>query len=456
MNNKTYDLTQGKILNKLLLVALPIMGTSLFTMFHSLIDMFLLGRISSDVVAAAGVASMFVWLSGFLNTIGQSGAAIGVSQSIGRKDYNQAKSYSTSATLLALSLGFILGLFYFSQSSLLISFFNIQDQDVYWMASQYLSIIGIGLPFQFVLLSLSSTFNATGNSRLPFIIQSIGILINIILNILLIFYLEMGIQGAAIATICAHISTCLILLILIKYGSNKPFDLYKYMDIFKIKIDYIKQIFKWTIPISAETFIYPALTIIVQRNIASFGTNPLAVYSIGAQIESLTWTVGAAFSSAVTIFVGQNYGAQLFKRILNGIKVSFKLMFIYGFFVSLLLFFGARFFYAFFVTNQEVINLGQTYLRIFALIQILICIEYVCSACFRGLGKTLYPSSVAMIGNILRVFLSYLLSRTTLGITGIWIGLALGSFFISISMILLYYVKIYRKKHLFIQGGQLG
>ena len=446
MATNKYDLTQGKILNKLLLVALPIMGTSLFTMIHSLIDMFLLGRISSDVVAAAGVASMFVWLSGFLNTIGQSGAAIGVSQSFGKKQYNQAKSYSTNASFLALILGLFMGLSYFFLSDLLIGFFNIQDPSVYIMASQYLSIMGLGLPFEFVLSSISSTFNGSGNSRLPFIVRSIGILINIILNIVLIFYLEMGIQGAAIATIIAHISTCLLMLGLIKYHKNRPFETYSYLDIFRINIASIKQIFKWTLPISAETFIYPALTIIVQRNIASFGTNPLAVYSIGAQIESLTWTVGNAFASAVTIYVGQNYGAKLFQRILDGIKVSLKLMFFYGLLVSLLLFFGARFFYEFFVTNIDVIQLGQTYLRIFALIQIFICIEYVCSATFRGLGKTLVPSTIAIIGNVLRVVLSYLLSLTFLGINGIWIGLALGSLSISITMITLYYVKIYRNR----------
>ncbi|MCL2684171.1 MAG: MATE family efflux transporter, partial [Synergistaceae bacterium] len=89
--SQKYDLTRGGIIDRLLLVALPIIGTQLLMMSYNLVDMFLLGRVGSEAVAASGIAGMYVWMSeGFL-LIGKMGAEIGVSQSLGRRDEAGAK-----------------------------------------------------------------------------------------------------------------------------------------------------------------------------------------------------------------------------------------------------------------------------------------------------------------------------------------------------------------------------
>ena len=108
MNN--YSLTEGGILKKLLLVALPIMGTQFMQMAYNLTDMFWLGRVGSDAVAASGAAGMYLWLSfGFL-LIGRMGAEIGVSQYIGRGDKESALAFSQNSGLIALVLGSAFGL----------------------------------------------------------------------------------------------------------------------------------------------------------------------------------------------------------------------------------------------------------------------------------------------------------------------------------------------------------
>jgi Na+-driven multidrug efflux pump len=86
-----HDLTQGPMLDKLLLVALPIIGTQLLFMSYNLVDMFLPGRVGSGAVASTGLAGMYVWMGeGFL-LLGKTGAEIGVSQNLGRRDIDAAK-----------------------------------------------------------------------------------------------------------------------------------------------------------------------------------------------------------------------------------------------------------------------------------------------------------------------------------------------------------------------------
>lgn len=106
---KQYDLTEGPILSKLLLIAVPIMGTQLFQILYNLVDMFFLGQVSSDAVAASGTAGMYIWLSAAFLIFGRMGAEIGVSQSFGRKNNQEALRYSQNSIFIALLLGVIFG-----------------------------------------------------------------------------------------------------------------------------------------------------------------------------------------------------------------------------------------------------------------------------------------------------------------------------------------------------------
>ncbi|HZK01348.1 MAG TPA: MATE family efflux transporter, partial [Anaerovoracaceae bacterium] len=107
MSQKTYDLTEGGILRKLLLVAVPIMGIQLMQMAYNLTDMFWLGRMETSVtaVAASGLAGMFLWLSVAMMLIGRTGAEIGTAQNLGRKDIDAARGYAEDSVRISLILG---------------------------------------------------------------------------------------------------------------------------------------------------------------------------------------------------------------------------------------------------------------------------------------------------------------------------------------------------------------
>jgi putative MATE family efflux protein len=442
--SKKSDLTQGNILNKILLMAIPLMATQFFQMMYTLVDMFFLGRIDSYSVAASGTASMYIWLTVAFFIIARAGAEIGVSQSLGKKDSETAKKYSYNACFIALILGVFYGAILFFLSPQLISFFRLEEAHVVADAIIYLSILGLCLPFNFVSFAFIGSFNGAGNSKLPSIIKAGGLGINIILSPLFIFTFGMGIKGAAIATVIAQACAFFTYAIMIKYHKDRPFEEYHFRNVFKPDKKIITQIFKWSMPLSIESACFTILTMIISREIATFGAGAMATLRVGSQVEALSWLIGVGFATAITAFVGQNDGAKKNEQNKKGVRISLILMSIYGLVISLFMLFAARQIFGIFITDPNIIPLGVSYLRIFATVQLIACIEAVISGAFRGLGKTKPPSIIAIIFNISRVFFALGLARTPLGLDGIWIGMAIGN--LLRGGVLLIWYHLYSKK----------
>lgn len=427
--SKEFDLTEGKILTKLMVIAWPMMAAQLFQMLYNFIDMFLLGRISGEAVAATGSAGMYLWLSMAFVLVGSMGAEIGVSQSLGRKEEEAAKRYSQSAILIALVLGLLCMIAVQLFSHQLIGVLQIQEAHVALNAANYLRIVSLGFPLTFMNFAINGAYNGAGNSRFPFYIKALGLGLNIILSPLFIFVFDLGVIGAATATVIAQSFISLVFLYTMKYHKARPFPEFFYRDIFRIDTAYIKQIFKWALPISIESLCFTLLTMFISRMIAEFGAGALATFSVGVQIESITWLVGGGFAAALTAFVGQNFGANKWDRIHEGFKMSLYIMGIYGSIISVLMFFGARPLFSLFITEPDIIELGVDYLRIAAAVQLMACLEPIAAGAFRGIGKTQPPSIVSITFNFLRVIFAFFLSQTALGLNGIWIGMVLGNTF---------------------------
>ena len=215
MAKDTYDLTQGDILRKLLIVAFPIMGTQLMQMTYNLTDMFWLGRTGNAVtaVAASGLGGMFMWLSASLLMVGRMGSEIGTSQNLGRGDVDTAREYAENSVRMALGLGIAYELILMVFARQLISLLQAKELAVLEAASAYLRIVGLGVPLTYVSAAITGSFNGAGNSRLTFMAHSIGLVVNMILDPLMILTFGWGVKGAAIATVIAQSVVCAVYLV---------------------------------------------------------------------------------------------------------------------------------------------------------------------------------------------------------------------------------------------------
>lgn len=417
-----YDLTQGTILSKLLSMAAPIMAAQLVQMVYNLADMFWMGRVSSDAVAATGMAGMYIWLSMAFLYIGRMGAEIGVSQNLGRQDAETAQRYARTGLFLSVVLGLLFALAMLLFTRLLIGVFRIQEAHVADMAIDYLRIAAIGIPFTFVSAALGGTFTGAGNSRLPFFLTTAGLVLNIILDPIFIFVLEGGVVGAALSTILGQAVVMVLFLVCIKKAPGRPFPVFVFFG--RPERTKIMQVFRWSAPIGLESGLFTLLSMLVSRQVAQFGADAIAVQEVGVHLESLSWLVGGGFSSAITAFIGQNFGAGQWERIRRGAQLGFSAMLAWGLLVTGLLFFGGYALTGLFLPVPHLQRMGQTYLSILALCQLPMCLEGVAAGVFRGQGNTVPPSAVSISTNLIRVPLASLLSGLW-GLRGIYWAITL-------------------------------
>lgn len=188
------DLTEGSIIKKLSKMAFPIMMTSLFQMAYNLTDMIWLGRVGSRAVAAAGTAGFFMWLASSLVMITKIGSETTVSRSIGKKDYTKVQDFIRTNIFTAAVIGIIYSVFIALFASNLLTFFKFDEEIIYVMASDYLRIISAGFLFSFLTPTFSGIYNGMGNSRTPFLVNTIGLAFNIVLDPVLIIILKLGVR----------------------------------------------------------------------------------------------------------------------------------------------------------------------------------------------------------------------------------------------------------------------
>lgn len=439
MSRNKHDLTQGSIFKNLLKVAVPIMGTQLMQMAYNLTDMFWLGRTEESVVsvAASGLAGMYMWLSMALLMIGRMGSEIGTSQNMGRGDEEAAKGYAQDSMRMAL----ILGIFYASVLIIfaepLVALLRVKDPGVFQKTCDYLRIVGLGIPLTYVSASITGMFNGAGNSRMTFLANAVGLVVNMMLDPLMIIVWGWDVKGAAIATVIAQGTVCTLFVLFIKRHPHRPF---KHFRIFgRLDSTRVKQILRWSLPISVESGAFTALAMVVTGMASAwYGETAVAVQRVGSQIESMSWLIGGGFSSAVTAFVGQNYGARKWSRIRQGYRISLFTLLTWEVIVTFLLIFGGRFFFSLFLNDPpEILDMGETYLRILAGCQIFMALEGACSGAFRGMGRTLPPSLISISSNLIRPFLCWWLAQW-MGMNGLWLGITLSASLRGIMMFVWY------------------
>ncbi len=449
--SRKYDLSSGPITRSLLRLTAPILGTSLVMMLHSLVDMWCVSQLGSGAVAAAGTGGFYIWLALSLASIPRIGAQIKTAHAMGEKQYEEAASFIQTGLFLACSMGLLLGLILLVFRHPLIHFYGFRDPSVISSGITYLTTISIAMPFFLINPVFSSVYQAMGNSRLPFLINATALSANLALNLLLIFgpgpFPALGVFGAALAT---ALSQCLmtILFFLIMFRSRElPVRLHRQAP---IDLSKAKEIVRIGLPYGIQEALFALFSIVLSRLVTSFGNQEVAAYRVGAQAEAISWQTAVGFSSALTAFVGQNFGAGKPDRIRAAYKSALLLSVSVGLFASLLFFlFGSEIFALFFPTEPITVEAGALYLKILSYSQIFMCIEITTAGLFGGLGNTRIPSAIGIVFTSLRIPGAYLLS-SFLGVRGIWWIITLSSIVKGICALLaVFYLKRFRPRAFF-------
>lgn len=419
--SKNVNLLDGSIIGSMSRLAFPIMGASLIQMGYNLVDMIWIGRLGSGAVAAVGAAGMFLWMANGVTTVPRIGGQVTVGQKLGAGQQKEAAAYAACALRMGLFLGIIYGLICALFNKPLISFFKLNSPEVIAEARWYLVIAGGLLIFFFLDQVIGGILAAMGNTVTTFRVTTVGLVINLVLDPVLIFGLgpfpRLEVIGAALATVFAQM---IVFLLYLKAIWNEPVIFRNLRLLRRSNRVHLNEIVKIGLPSALQDVLFSAISMVIARFVAGYGDAAVAVQKVGGQIESISWMMGGGFAMAVNSFVAQNYGAGKIERVRKGFRTAIMIMGIWGLFNTFLLMTFPKFFFSIFISEPDVIPMGVDYLRIIGISEVFICLEGAATGAFQGLGKTVPPSIVGITFNALRIPAALLLSHTALGLNGIW------------------------------------
>lgn len=439
------NLTEGPILKVLTKLALPIMASAFLSTAYSITDMAWIGMLGSKAVAGVGVGGMFCWLSQGLASLARMGGQVHAGQSLGKGDRKTAADYCRGTMQLSVLFGIVFGAICIIFCNQLVGFFGLEDPVTIGYARTYLKITCGLIIFSYINYALTGLYTAQGDSKTPLKANFTGLVINMILDPVLIFGLgpfpEMGVAGAAVATVTAHVVVTIGLLMAIS-RSEKEKNILKDLQMTRISEPGIfASIIRLGGPTALQSTLYCGISMVLTRMIAAFGEPAVATQRVGGQIESVSWNTADGFAAAMNAFAAQNYGAGKMDRVKKGYRISAITVGLWGLLVALAFVLLPEQISGIFFHEAEVIPVSVQYLIIVGLSEPFMCVELMAIGAISGLGNTKICSMISIIFTSMRIPLALILGSTTLGINGIWWALTLTSMAKGIVLHLTFYYQ---------------
>ena len=431
---KKVDLTKGNVLSVLTALAIPIVGSSLLQFTYNLVDMIWVGGLGSDAVASIGSASFFTGLGYALNSLVVIGGGIKVAHALGRNKEEEVKSYINNATFVNFIIAFLFALMLIVFGKNLIGFLELGNESVEIQSINYLLVSAPSMFFSFFNMMYIRILGCYGLNSDALKISTVGIVINIILDPILIYVAGLGVSGAAAATLVSNIVMFILFNIkskgLFKFSFSVGIDKHKILEIVRLGI-----------PMTMQRVLFTIVNIILAKIIAVFGADAIAGQKIGLQVESITFMIIGGLNGSIASFTGQNYGAKEYKRIIQGYNAAIKLSVIYAIITSTLFIAIPEQLAMIFVRETATIEITAMYLRIIALSQIFSAVEMVSNGMFTGVGQPKIPSNISMIFTVLRIPMALIFIKY-FGVNGVWLSISVSSILKGIASYSMYRIKI--------------
>lgn len=446
-NGRRNLILQGDMYKVIVTLSLPIMISNLIQTLYNLADGVWVSKISSVHFAATS----FVWPINFLFVsigVGLSIAGTSIlSQLIGASKFDKANKYASQLIVISFLIAIAFSTVGYITSPLIIKLMG-GSGELLKYSSIYLKITFLDMPFMFLFFNYNSIMNAEGNTLQPTILSAISAILNIILDPIFIFNLNMGIKGAAITTLLTKALLSIAGFSMLKL---KPGIIQISFKNFKFDKDILSKIIKIAIPSSVGQSGSALGFMVLNSFIVSYGTATIAAFGMVNRITGLIMQPAMGIGAALTSIVGQNLGNNEMKRVKEAFSKSLKLTILFSVIGCIVLLIWDKQIIEFFIQSRDdnnVIFQGITYLKYIAYSMPLMGIFSVLQGIFQGSGHTKY--SMAMeIGRLWFVRLPMILAfkyLTNVGATGIWFSMSFSNLIICIYGYLIYRKNQWQKR----------
>lgn len=399
------DMTRGNIVKVLLLFTIPLVLSGLFQQLFNWVDAFIVGNVEGELPLASIGATTAVYNLCITAIIGfTSGLSVLSAQQHGRREY--WKMQETLFSFMAI-LGGIFLLVTLVGIAFTTSIVDILDtpERLTVIASQYLKIMLIGVPFLTIYNVYTGVLRGAGDSKAPFVSIIISSLANVVLDIFFVAVLRQGAAGAAVATVISQIAMTLYII----FYTEKTYPYLKYR--LEKKIFEKSNLAKGTqfgVPPTIQASISSVGNIVLQRFMNGFGEQTIAAITTAYRVDSVIFLPIVNFGSGVATVVAQNIGAENEARAKKTLKIGLIMIAIISLCISVFIFFFGENLLALFGLSSGSVAIGKTFFRKLAPFYLIYGFSMVIRGYVEGCGDMVFSSVAGVSSLIVRIAASYL------------------------------------------------
>lgn len=447
--DKSELIQKGDMYKVLLTLSIPIMINSIIQTLYNLVDGIWVSKISSVHFAATS----FVWPINFLFVALGIGLSIAgtslLSQLLGAGKLKEAREYTTQLMVSSFLLSIVFMIVGVVTSPYIIKLMGAEGNFAN-LANIYLRISFLDLPFMFLYFNINSIMNAQGNTVTPTILSAISALINVVLDPVFIFTFNMGIAGAAWATVLSRV---VLALFGVRFIFKEGNDLKPDFRGFKFDKHILREIVRVGLPASIGQTGASIGFIFLNGFIVSYGTATMAAFGMVNRVTNLVMQPAMGVGAALTAVVGQNLGANQLDRATESFIKASRIALYIGIIGGVLIFIFNKPIVNFFIQSKdepEVVIQSITYMKYVAFSMPLMGMFSVFQGIFQGSGNTKY--SMAMeVGRLWVVRLPMILifkNFSNFGPSGIWFSMSFSNLLVCLYGLWVYKTHGWKRKTL--------
>jgi len=442
------DYTKGNLPKQILLFSLPFMLSNALQVLFSIIDMIVVGKVvGPSGLSAVSTASHVVTFMTMICLGFSTGGQVYIAQLIGadkKEDLNKAIGTLFTFTLI---LGVIMTAIGLSLATPILKLMK-TPTEAFDDAVKYLLICSGGVVFTFGYNCISAVLRGMGNSVQPFVYIVIAAVVNVVLDIVFVTVLNMGVAGAAWATIIGQ-GISFISSIIYLFIKRKQFGFDFKLKSFVPTKTSAKILIKLGIPFSLRSGAVNVSMLFVTSLVNGLGLAASAVFGVGLKVDDMVRKISIGVNYSVSTFVGQNFAGKEFDRV----KKSVYWGWIYSFLIYLAFLIAylidVEGLFKLFTTDEEVLALAPIFVKAIIISFPAMIIMRGTNGFIQGVGNSTLSMIFSLLdGFVLRVGLSYLLGNVLgLGLFGLFLGYGLAAYGTAIPGMIYFFFGKWKNSH---------
>lgn len=383
----TTDMTVGSELSHIIRFALPMLAGNLFQQLYNIADSIIVGRyLGADALAAVGATGSITYFFYTLCIGLATGIGILISQNFGAGNLDNVKKYIANSAYVLGAFGIVISLFSAIFTPALLTMLN-TPSEIFAASTGYMRISCLGTVAVAAYNWINSVMRSLGDSKTPLIFLVVASFLNVFLDLLFVVVFQMGVNGAALATILAQ-GVSAVGSIIFAFMKNPMFSLTKETAAFS-RIHTSKCI-TTGIPIALQNAMVSVSMIYLQSVANSFGKTVVAAYTATMRVEQLVHQPFTSINAALSAFTGQNVGAGKEERVRKGYQQSMKAGTVFAIVLLIVFMLFSKAIISLFVDETEVIEIGAMALKISACFYIFLGAIHITRGLLNGAGDVRY------------------------------------------------------------------